>query len=112
MPKVCFQLNGQNFDIMCSEGEENRIRALAKNLDTRVEAISRTFMGASDSYILAITALMMEDEIRSIQDNKTTPIQSNDDDRVSPFEIDEKLCELLDPVASTIEKLATRLENA
>lgn len=109
MPTVEFKLGNRKYEIACDEGEQQNINELAESLNVRVLALSKTFNNASDSMVLAITALMMEEEIKNNQSHNaptTQQIQSNSQD-----EIDLAIIDAIEPITQYIEKLASKLEK-
>ena len=117
MPKVEFKIGNQKFDLVCDEGQQARIRTLAKSVDTRVASLSKGFGSAPDTFILAIATLMMEDEIRSLREQiGGTPeakMQKNNTEYadLQVKQIEKILEEIILPVSDYIEALAERIEN-
>jgi len=67
MPTVQFTLAGHAYSIVCEPGEERRINELAHTVNKRINALSRQLPGAGEQLSLALTALMMADELQHIQ---------------------------------------------
>lgn len=115
MPKIEFKVGNQFYDISCGEGEEDRIRFLAEQLNSRVEKISQAFSSASDNMILAITALMMEDELQSKSDTQESapdPQPSSENKAANQNDIiNTALADAIEPIAEAIETLARKLEK-
>jgi cell division protein ZapA len=118
MATVDFQIGNKTYNIACDEGEQAKIRNLAESLNVRVDAISKTFSSASDNLIMVITALMMEDEIKSIKDSDSSNAnlslagQSGESSQEVQQKIDEGVAEAMAPVVDFIENLANRVENS
>jgi cell division protein ZapA len=113
MPLVEFTIRNKKYNIACDVGEEPHIKKLAESLNVRVEAISASFGSASDSVILAITALMMEDEIKALKEgnkNETPQISTANNENYAK-KINEELINALEPIAKYIESLANRIES-
>ena len=115
MPNVEFTVKNKSYSIACSEGEESRIQSLAGDLNERVNAISQNFASASDGLIMAITALMMEDEIKALKEGKNIS-NNNSAAPEKTEEIDDKIneavIEAIEPIAEYVENLANKLENS
>lgn len=110
MPTVEFTIGNKSYNIACDEGEEARIHDLARSLNIRVESISRTFGSASDSLILAITSLMMEDEMRSLKEKLAIKNSQASNDNQQEI-INNELLKVIEPMAEYIETLAKKVQN-
>lgn len=115
MPVVEFTIANQKYDISCQDGQETRIRELALSVNRRVEKLASSLGKASDSMVVALTSLMMEDEINSLNEKLSNTNALN----ISPLtqqNIDEKVntavSDTLDYVAQRIETLAQKLETS
>jgi len=113
MPNVEFNIGNKTYNINCDAGEEAHIGELAKSVDVRFNAITKTFGSASDSLIMAITALMMEDEIKNLKENgsnnKNTSSKSSEE---QAQEINRTIINTLEPITKYIENLAKKVENS
>jgi cell division protein ZapA len=110
MPIVEFTIHNKKYNISCDNGEEPRIARLANNLSTRVENIAGNFAGASDSVVLAMTALMMEDEINVLKESKNVANQSSPS-ADSADKVNLALINAIEPITNYIENLANKLES-
>lgn len=63
MPRVDIVLNGRSYPVACGEGEEERVRAIAAYIDDRVVQIRSSAGHVSDAHLLALTCLMLGDEL-------------------------------------------------
>lgn len=121
MPTVDFSIRNKSYSIACNPGEEANIHKLAEQLSVRVEAISKTFGTASDRVVLAITALMMEDEISALQQQladakAATPTTSSAtsggiSEEQANERINQALVSALEPIAKYVEGLANKIER-
>lgn len=113
MPKIKFIVGNRPYEISCNEGDEDRITNLAKSLDNRVEEVRKGFGNASEAMVLAVTALLMEDEIRTlksglpVQNYQASTAQNEDDIKER---IDRCIAEALAPYTERLEALALSLE--
>lgn len=110
MPVVEFTIRNKKYNISCDNGEEPRIIRLANNLSSRVEGISGNFVGASDSVVLAMAALMMEDEINVLKESKNVANQSVPA-QDSADKVNLALINAIEPITQYIENLANKLES-
>ncbi len=106
MPMVEFKIGDQKFELVCDEGQQGRIRMLARTLDARVQELSKSFRGAPDNLILAIAGLTMEDEIRSLKEVKP---QITEDER--DIQLHNLINEVIIPISERIDELAEMLEK-
>lgn len=114
MPKIKFILGSRPYEIACNDGDEQRIADLAASLDVRVEEVKAGFGSTNESLILAVTALTMEDEIRTLKTNATiqaapAPEQSQNNDDIEA-RISRCIAEALAPYTEKLEALALSLE--
>ncbi len=112
MPNVEFIIGNKNYNIACDAGEEERIKGLAASLNVRVEAISKTFSTASDALIIAITALMMEDEIKGLKEGLNPAPAPSPNPAQQADQVNMAVINAIEPITKYIENLAIKLENS
>ena len=64
MPHVSVRINNRQYEVACAEGEEERLLALAADLDECVLDLRRQIAGAPEIKLLVLGALMMADKAR------------------------------------------------
>ena len=64
MPHVPVRINNRQYELACAEGEEERLLALAADLDECVLDLRRQIAGAPEIKLLVLGALMMADKAR------------------------------------------------
>ncbi len=112
MPIVEFKLGEQKFELLCEDGQQSHIKILANAIDTKMENLSRSFRGASDHLLLAITALMLEDELRVMREKTDKATNDNKNDIVDNIgEVENFLNNAILPITVRIEQLAEKLEK-
>lgn len=126
MATVNFTLRNKNYHIACDEGEQKRILELVDKLNVRVDSMSKTCISASDNVVLALTALMMEDEIDSLRNKieEQSALANNDssilDKKISSDYISKKehneivnntLSDALEPISIYLENLANKIKT-
>ena len=67
MPHVSVRINNRQYEIACAEGEEERLLALAADLDECVLDLRRQIAGAPEIKLLVLGALMMTDKAREAE---------------------------------------------
>lgn len=117
MPKIKLNVGGRPYEIACNDGEEDHIKQLAENLNSRVVKIAKSLPIASESMLLLVTALMMEDEIGTLNSNKETAPHKDETPASIPYdeeEIKERInrcvTDALLPFTEKLEALANSLE--
>jgi cell division protein ZapA len=63
MPQVSITINGRSYPVACDEGEEGRIRDLARMIDSKVAAFARQVGQAGEARLLVLAALVLADEL-------------------------------------------------
>lgn len=113
MPTINFSIGTQSFTLTCGEGEQEHIKSLASSVNQRFETLRSTFGNAGHQLVMAVTMLMMEDDIRKLSNNPDGEIASFS---AAPA-IDETAlrdqitAEVLQEAAERIESLAKACEN-
>ena len=100
MAKADIQLRGRSYSIACAPGQESRIEALSKQLDTRVKQIEGAVGDIGEERLLLITALALLDELDTAK--RTGPGTAFSEARAA---------EALVKAASRITSLAERTET-
>lgn len=63
MPQVAITINGRAYPVACEEGQEDRIRELARTIDDRVAGFARQVGQAGEARLLVLAALVLADEL-------------------------------------------------
>ncbi|MBV6633436.1 MAG: cell division protein ZapA [Alphaproteobacteria bacterium] len=63
MARVEVSINHRKYPIVCDDGQEGRVQELATFVDSRAQQIANAAPGSSDSIIMALTTLMVADEL-------------------------------------------------
>lgn len=115
MPNVEFKVGNQKFDLVCDEGQQAQIKMLARNVDGRVTKLAQTLGSAPDGLLLVVSALMMEDELQSLKNQKPESpepsVQASDRGFLTSEEGKRVVEEVVTPVVDYIEALAEKIEN-
>ncbi len=62
MPQVNVTIGGRSYRLACNEGEEPHLEALAREVDTRFDAMHKAFGEIGDQRLIVMTALTIADE--------------------------------------------------
>jgi len=63
MAQVSVTINGRQFRMACEEGQEERLGALARELDARIETLRGKFGEIGDTRLTVMAALTIADEL-------------------------------------------------
>jgi cell division protein ZapA len=63
MAQVSLQINGYGYILGCADGEEEHLRALAADLDRRIEDIKASAGPSGEARLLLMAALVLSDEL-------------------------------------------------
>jgi cell division protein ZapA len=66
MAEVTININGRNYGIACDDGQEDRIRELAKYINERLNSIAAAGAAATESHLLVLTSLVLADEVHEL----------------------------------------------
>lgn len=96
MAQLRLQVGGRGYDLACRDGEEEKLRALARTVDARVADAARAVGTGNEARVLLLAALLLADELADRRAG-TAP------DPIAP---------LIGTLADRLEKLADRLEQS
>lgn len=95
MAQLRLQVGGRGYDLACRDGEEEKLRALARMVDAKVAEAARAVGVGNEARVLLLAGLLLADELAEARSG-TAP------DPLAPF---------VEALADRLEKLATRLEH-
>jgi cell division protein ZapA len=100
MAQVTISLNGRDYPIACGEGEEARIRELAREIDGRIKGFVGQMGQVGEARLLVLALLTLADEVA---DTKAKNANGHDSDTLATG---------IDALAKRIETVAAKLETA
>lgn len=108
MAQVTLHIDKRSYDMACDDGQEDHLRALAADLDSRIQKL-RQSMGENVEVmrLLVMAALFLEDELAEIRGG-AVPAKGGADGDASR----DQAADALESVADRIESIAARLEGA
>jgi len=65
MPLVNVMVNGRAYTIACDEGEEDHLKALAADVDTKVRELLSSVGQVGDQRLMLMSALLLADELHA-----------------------------------------------
>lgn len=106
MPQVSISINGRSYPVACNEGEEQRIRELARIIDSKVASFARQVGQAGEARLLVLAALVLADELAEANEAlRGVGAQAPAPDGAS-------VAAGVDRLAKRVEAVATRLESS
>ncbi len=93
MSQITISVNGRDYVLGCADGEEDRLRGLAGELDQRVTALIGEVGQIGDARLMVMQSLLLLDQMKDARE-------------------DEYDAAGLETLAERIEALAVRLEQA
>ena len=71
MAQVTLRINGYSHTLVCKDGEENHLLAMANEVEQRIEAIKAAAGQSGESRMLVMAALMMADDLFELRRSRT-----------------------------------------
>jgi cell division protein ZapA len=66
MANVTISLNGRDYSVGCADGDEDRIRDLARGLDGRIKEFVAALGQVGEARLLVLTLLTLADELADV----------------------------------------------
>ena len=105
MATVTVEINGRPYAVGCADGQEERVRILARQFDGHVKSVAGDVGHVGDLRLFLMAALLLADELHearlSLQTGTDAPAVST----VTPPSSDTGVAEALNAVAARIEKI-------
>jgi cell division protein ZapA len=105
MPQVTVTINGRAYPVACDEGEEDRIRELARIIDGKVASFARQVGQAGEGRLLVLAALVLADELSEANEAARRP-------GTQPASDHAAVAGSVSRLAQRIEAVAARLESS
>lgn len=107
MATVTVEINGRPYAVGCADGQEERVRILAKQFDVHVRQVAGDVGHVGDIRLFLMAALVLADELHEVRMSGGTGLVSAD--AASAPLSDTGVAEALNAVAARIEKIAQSL---
>lgn len=104
MATVEIQIQGRTHLLQCGDGEEHRLRQVARYLDKRLADAARAAGVPNDTRVLVLTSILIADELADARDAIEGLRRRIDD-------VEAKAASALERVAKRIEDVAGQLES-
>ena len=93
---VTIRLNGQPYQMGCESGSEERIKLLAKNVDSIVQELKGSHGQIGEARLLAMASLIIADKLEILKNEKSSELNI------------EKIISSIEDVTSEINQLASK----
>ena len=93
---VTIRLNGQPYQMGCESGSEDRIKVLAKNVDSIVQELKGSHGQIGEARLLAMASLIIADKLEILKNEKSSELNI------------EKIINSIEDVTSEINQLASK----
>ena len=99
MATVTVEVNGRPYAVGCADGQEERVRILARQFDTHVQNVAADVGQVGDIRLFLMAALVLADELHEarLAANGGAPL---------PASSEAGMAEALNAVAARLEKIA------
>jgi cell division protein ZapA len=116
MAQVTVTINGKAYPVTCDDGQEERIRHLAKYLDGKVGEFAKGLGQVGDARLLLLAGLVIADELAEANDallraRRGAAAAGNGQGRHDAA-AEAVLAAGIDNLAARVEAIAARLENS
>lgn len=100
MSQVSVTIDGRKYRLACNEGEEARLESLAGMIDEKIGEMRSSFGEIGDQRLVIMAALTIADNLAEARDQAAA-------ERKRSEEAEERV----NAIASTLDKLGSRLES-
>ncbi|CAN5323004.1 cell division protein ZapA [soil metagenome] len=105
MATVTVDINGRPYAVGCADGQEERVRILARQFDNHVRSVAGDVGHVGDLRLFLMAALLLADELHearlALQNGTELPAEAS---AIAPLS-DAGVAEALNAVAARIEKI-------
>lgn len=114
MGQVAITINGNNYQIACDEGQEERLTRLGAYVDERMVELVKGVGNVGDARLMVMASLMVTDTLFDTiaEVEKLRAEAAKNKQKPAPEQPEDELAPLVDAVAERIEDIAANLENA
>ncbi len=119
MPDIIIEINGRPYTMACEEGQQGRIRLLAKMINDHIQSLVDSLGQIGDQRLLLMTVLDLADELTRRKKMQKSEKISNQDQISGNIKTDKeeqkalkdqkKLIVLLDKMSARIERMSEEL---
>jgi cell division protein ZapA len=111
MPLVNVMVNSRAYTIACDEGEEEHLKALAAEVDSKVQELLGSVGQVGDQRLILMAALLMADEKHAVTTQFDTVKRQLDEERGVREELGGRAEKTEAIAADAIESAVKRIED-
>lgn len=119
MPTLSVKIGEKTYDFgYQEEKDKENLSGLSQKLDERVKEIRKVYSNASEGWIMTLTALNLENELKTAKNNQPSnnsnvtnisqQLNSGNDTKAA---VEMAIVEIIEPVSECLENLAKKLET-
>ncbi len=105
------QIGKSQYKITCEESEKSKLLHLTKKLNERLNKLSVNFKNADEKTLLAISALMIEEELEQELRGDSDQLKSDEARKLNDQDIYDAVSENIENISDYIEKLSKKIQN-
>lgn len=102
---VTVSVAGRSYEIGCDDGQEERVRNLAADIDRRVNDLLKSVGAVGEARLLFMAALLIADELSDLK-------SALERERHAAGEADAAVADGVTALARRVDAIAERLESA
>lgn len=115
MATALIVINGREYRIACDDGQEDRLKKLADEVNERFTQLARNTMQVPENQLLVLTALVLTDELHDARIEvarlrRQMENTSQSFERSKMIEMEKMLSQTINEIAGRIEKIAGQIE--
>lgn len=104
MATVTVDINGRPYAVGCADGQEERVKLLARHFDRNVRSVANDVGHVGDLRLFLMAALVLADELHEARQASETGVSP-----LPAADAEAGVAEALNAVAARLEKLAQSL---
>ena len=106
MSEVNVTIHGNQYNIACDAGQEQRVHDLANFVNARVSEIAPAGSGVNDKHALVLTSIVMADELFDSRDAATNGNKIDPNTLQITQEDEGQIVDAIDHMMARIDKIA------
>lgn len=117
MAEVNLKIRGNSYGVVCGDGQEDRVRQVATYVDERAQAIAQAGAASNENHLLVLTALMLADEVKDLQDSMSQIQEELEDYQTRPAgeagmsaQQEQQVLQVIDHLKARVNDLSQRIQ--
>ncbi|MAS86836.1 MAG: cell division protein ZapA [Micavibrio sp.] len=109
MASVSVNINSKSYGIDCGEGQEARVRQLAKYIDERMRSLSGNTGAVSEDQLFVITSLVLADEVFDLREKAAN--SNGEAPSTEGYISEEELKAIVDKINTRIKSITKEIQS-